>query len=73
MATTVKDGWHLCYGSNVYVKNGKVIKAQNDYGYPLYPYYSVNKGRGWESFSFPIKFATLKRGIAKGTWTLIKG
>lgn len=73
MVTIVKDGWHTCYGARVYVKNGNVIKAHDEYGYSLRPYYSVDNGRGWESYSFPMKFSTtVKRGIAKGTWALVR-
>lgn len=71
MVTTVKDGWHMCYGARVYVKKGNVIKAEDEYGYPLRPYYSVDYGHGWKSYSFPMKFSTVKRGIAKGTWVLV--
>lgn len=39
---TDKDGWHIVYGKNVYVENGKVVfgttKGENNSEVTCYPY-----------------------------------
>jgi ORF55 len=68
---TDKDGWHIVYGKNVYVENGKVVfgttKGENDSEVTCYPY-EYNKDLDcWVNISGEVTLSAYRAGYKRGT------
>ena len=66
-----KDGWHIVYGQNVYVENGKVIlgtrKDKNNSEVTCYPY-EYNKDQDcWVNISREVTLSAYRAGYKRGT------
>jgi hypothetical protein len=67
----IKDGWHVVYGEDVYVENGKVVrgvkKGENNSEVTSYPY-EYNKDQDcWVNVSGKITLSSYRSGRKKGT------
>ena len=67
----VKDGWHVVYGKNVYVENGKVVygttKDKNNSEVTCYPY-EYNKDLDcWVNISGEVTLSAYRAGYKRGT------
>lgn len=69
--TQTKDGWHVVYGENVYVENGKVThgvsKDMNDSEVTCYPYEYSKEHNCWINISGKVTLASYRHGRKKGT------
>ena len=66
-----KDGWHVVYGKNVYVENGKVAygttKGENNSEVTCYPY-EYNKDLDcWVNISGEVILSAYRAGYKRGT------
>lgn len=68
----VKDGWHIVYGRDVYVENGKVMKGlKKDHNNSLvtaYPY--IRRNGGWDNIT-GVKLEVFRSGVKRGTCRLM--
>ena len=73
-----KDGWHIVYGQNVYVENGKVVlgttKDENNSEVTCYPYEYNKEHDCWVNISREVTLTAYRAGYKKGTkcmkWTI---
>nr|DAE76147.1 MAG TPA: hypothetical protein [Caudoviricetes sp.]DAT88954.1 MAG TPA: hypothetical protein [Caudoviricetes sp.] len=67
----IKDGWHVVYGENVYVENGKIIrgvkKGENDSEVTSYPYEYSEELNCWVNISGKVTLSAYRAGRKKGT------
>ena len=68
--TQTKDGWHVVYGENVYVENGKVThgvsKDINGSEVTCYPYEYSKEHNCWINISGKVTLASYRTGRKKG-------
>ena len=66
-----KDGWHIVYGKNVYVENGKVVlgttKGENDSEVTCYPYEYNENLDCWINMSRKVTLSAYRAGYKRGT------
>ena len=69
--TQTKDGWHVVYGENVYVENGKVThgvsKDMNGSEVTCYPYEYSKEHNCWINISGKVTLSSYRSGRKKGT------
>ena len=66
-----KDGWHVVYGENIYVQDGKVIrgtkKGENNSEVTCYPYKYNKDYDYWINISGEVTLSAYRAGYKKGT------
>lgn len=66
-----KDGWHVVYGKNVYVENGKVVlgttKDRNNSEVTCYPYEYNKDYNCWVNISGEVTLPAFRAGCKRGT------
>lgn len=66
-----KDGWHVVYGKNVYVENGKVVfgttKDYNNCEVTCYPYKYNKDSNCWVNISGEVTLTAFREGCKRGT------
>lgn len=67
----LKDGWHVVYGENVFVENGKVTrgvsKDMNGSEVTCYPYEYSKELDCWVNISGKVTLSSYRAGYKKGT------
>lgn len=66
--TKIKDGWHRICGADVYVENGRILRATKNGGTePAYPYKPASKkyGGGWDIGTPSVS------AFRRGPWVLM--
>lgn len=62
----MKNGWHVLYGCDVYVEDGKVLRGLKNGGTePAYVYRKCRSG-GWDRET-AITVAAFRAGVRRGT------
>lgn len=63
-----KSEWHKLKNMDVQVKNGMVVRIEDEYGNKRPVYVWDAKSRIWFKVTWELKFSTLRSGIYKGTY-----
>jgi hypothetical protein len=71
----VNDGWHVCHGRDVYVKNGYVLRAmkedRNGRVVSAAVYRWDMRLKCWVNVYDTRTFNTVRRGLIKGTYKVM--
>lgn len=65
MVSIIKDGWHIFYGMEVYVENGRVIRGLLN-GKRVHPFRKGRRAGEWDGVS-GISVSAWRAGMNRGT------
>lgn len=65
----MKDGWHIIYGYDVYVEDGKIIRGTLGKGLnyrTAYPYKHFRGQEGWYNVAGMLTISAFRYGVKNG-------